>query len=144
MCKDFAKLSASIVMPDCLASSDIFKASTAGIFNFLICNTSESWRSICELLSNTITKSTALLDKKCLTTCSSSEKPCKSYIPGKSINAAIWPPMSILALIKSTVIPGQLPTRAEAPLMRLKRVDLPVLGIPNNAMRFMSYVLSIG
>jgi len=34
-------------------------------------------------------------------------------------------------------MPGQLPTRAEAPLMRLNSVDLPVFGIPNRAMRFM-------
>jgi hypothetical protein len=34
-------------------------------------------------------------------------------------------------------MPGQLPTLAEAPLIRLNKVDLPVLGMPNNAMRFM-------
>ena len=33
----------------------------------------------------------------------------------------------------------QLPTRAEAPLTRLKKVDLPVLGMPKSAMRFMMF-----
>jgi hypothetical protein len=42
-----------------------------------------------------------------------------------------------LALIRSTVTPGQLPTRADAPVRRLKKVDLPVFGIPRRAMRFM-------
>ena len=53
------------------------------------------------------------------------------------MSSAMWPPIKILALIKSTVMPGQLPTRADAPLMRLNRVDFPVLGMPNSAIRFM-------
>ena len=52
------------------------------------------------------------------------------------MSSAICPPIKILALIKSTVIPGQLPTRADAPLSRLNKVDLPVLGMPNKAIRF--------
>jgi len=33
----------------------------------------------------------------------------------------------------STVMPGQFATRAEAPVRRLKNVDLPVLGAPTTA-----------
>jgi hypothetical protein len=47
------------------------------------------------------------------------------------------PPNKILPLSNSTVIPGQLPTRAAPPVMRLNSVDLPVLGMPSKAMRFM-------
>src|SRR5512139_3364249 len=33
-------------------------------------------------------------------------------------------------------MPGQLPTRADAPVTRLKNVDLPVFGMPTSAIRF--------
>jgi hypothetical protein len=35
-------------------------------------------------------------------------------------------------------MPGQLPILAVAPVKRLKNVDLPVLGMPSTAMRFMA------
>jgi hypothetical protein len=38
-------------------------------------------------------------------------------------------------------MPGQLPTLADAPLIRLNSVDLPVLGMPNSAIRFMQLPL---
>ena len=38
--------------------------------------------------------------------------------------------------MRSTVRPGQLPTLACDPVKRLKSVDLPVLGMPNMAIRF--------
>ena len=41
------------------------------------------------------------------------------------------------AVARSTVTPGQLPTRACEPVRRLKSVDLPVLGMPISATRFM-------
>ena len=132
----------SMLMPAFFASSDMFKAKTMGMLSFLICNNSDNCRSICELLSKTMAKSKGLFARKCRTTCSSSEKPCKSYMPGKSTNSAMWPPNSTFALIKSTVMPGQLPTRADAPLMRLNKVDLPVLGMPNKAMRFIGWSAS--
>jgi len=33
-------------------------------------------------------------------------------------------------------MPGQFPTRAAPPVMRLNSVDFPVLGMPSKAMRF--------
>ena len=48
------------------------------------------------------------------------------------------PPSSTLAASRSTVTPGQLPTRADAPVTRLKNVDLPVFGMPTSATRFMA------
>lgn len=41
-------------------------------------------------------------------------------MPGRSTTSAMAPPTRILAESKSTVTPGQLPTRAEAPVSRLK------------------------
>ena len=128
----------STVMPNFSASSDIFSNINAGKLSCLICNAILSWRSICEVLIITSTRSTGLFSRKCRTTCSSSENPCRSYIPGKSTSSTMSAPSSTLAPIRSTVIPGQLPTRADAPVMRLKKVDLPVFGMPNRAMRFIT------
>ena len=54
-------------------------------------------------------------------------------MPGRSITSTICAPSRTLALASSTVTPGQLPTRAAAPVKRLKNVDLPVLGMPSRA-----------
>ena len=40
------------------------------------------------------------------------------------------------AVVTSTVMPGQFATRADAPVSRLKNVDLPVFGAPTSAIRF--------
>ena len=42
-------------------------------------------------------------------------------------------PTRMRAVVMSTVMPGQLATRADAPVIRLKKVDLPVLGGPTTA-----------
>src|SRR5512137_391691 len=59
-------------------------------------------------------------------------------MPGRSTISTMSAPSSTLVARRSTVIPGQLPTRADAPVTRLKNVDLPVFGMPTSAMRFMA------
>src|SRR5436190_2768368 len=58
-------------------------------------------------------------------------------MPGRSTISTMSPPSSTLRAWRSTVTPGQLPARDEAPVTRLKNVDLPVFGMPTSAMRFM-------
>ncbi len=60
-------------------------------------------------------------------------------MPGRSTISTMSPPSRIFAVSRSTVMPGQLPTRAEAPVTRLKNVDLPVLGMPIRATRFIPF-----
>jgi hypothetical protein len=62
-------------------------------------------------------------------------------MPGRSMISTMSSPSKILPLSSSTVIPGQLPTRAAPPVMRLNSVDLPVLGMPSSAIRFMLFAL---
>src|SRR5512135_2004129 len=57
-------------------------------------------------------------------------------MPGRSTISTMSAPRRILALPSSTVTPGQLPTLALEPVSRLKKVDLPVFGMPSRAMRF--------
>ena len=57
-------------------------------------------------------------------------------MPGRSISCAIWSPTIKRAESNETVSPGQLPTLAWAPVSRLSKVDLPVLGIPIKAIVF--------
>ena len=59
-------------------------------------------------------------------------------MPGRSTNSTIEPPSNRRAASRSTVTPGQFPTRAEAPVTRLKNVDLPVFGMPTSAIRFIA------
>src|SRR5512139_3061119 len=59
-------------------------------------------------------------------------------MPGRSTISTMSAPSRTLVASRSTVIPGQLPTRADAPVTRLKNVDLPVFGMPTSAMRFIA------
>ena len=54
-------------------------------------------------------------------------------MPGRSASLTIASPRSTRAVVMSTVMPGQLATRADAPVIRLKNVDLPVFGGPTTA-----------
>ena len=64
-------------------------------------------------------------------------EPVEIVDAGRSTISTMSAPSSTLLANRSTVMPGQLPTRAEAPVTRLKNVDLPVFGMPTSAMRFM-------
>src|SRR5262249_31152961 len=68
-------------------------------------------------------------------TVSSEVAPARVYVPGKSTNCTGRPSSANRSSNRSTVVPGQLPTRRSAPDIELIRVDLPVLGLPTMTRR---------
>ena len=72
------KAAVSILIPARVDSSCMLSSKIEGKPRLRICKASESWRSICVALRTIMTKSTLFWLKKWRTTCSSSEKPCKS------------------------------------------------------------------
>jgi hypothetical protein len=57
-------------------------------------------------------------------------------MPGRSISSVISPNINVLTLSISTVTPDQFAILADAPLIELKKVDFPELGIPMRAIFF--------
>jgi hypothetical protein len=132
-----SRCSVRTLMPRCLASSAMFRARNMGRPRDFICSTRASWRSSWVVLSTTRMPLRGWVSTKRRATRSSSEKPCRLCRPGRSTSSTMPSPSSSLADSSSTVRPGQLPTLAPAPVRRLNRVDLPVLGMPTRAMRLL-------
>src|SRR5205809_646434 len=63
-----------------------------------------------------------------------SEMTFREYVPGKSTTSTVVSCHLKKPLLRSTVTPGQLPTRWRAPVKALKTVVLPQLGFPTRPM----------